>query len=91
MFYKLQNSKVMIGGSQSCGTSNDNSCINLYDLIQDDDGGYLKNRKKKDKHLVTILAKLTVYYPLANEVVKGYSNATGLLSFRPSVTSLWTL
>jgi hypothetical protein len=27
------------------------------------------------------------YYPLANEVAKGYSNAT----FRPSVTSLWTL
>ena len=28
-----------------------------------------------------------IYYPLANEVAKGYSNAT----FRPSVTSLWTL
>jgi hypothetical protein len=27
------------------------------------------------------------YYPLANEVAKGYSNAT----VRPSVTSLWTL
>jgi hypothetical protein len=28
-----------------------------------------------------------IYYPLANEVAKGYSNA----SVRPSVTSLWTL
>ena len=27
------------------------------------------------------------YYPLANKVAKGYSNAT----VRPSVTSLWTL
>ena len=27
------------------------------------------------------------YYPLANEVAKGYSNAT----ICPSVTSLWTL
>ena len=62
MFYKLKNSKVMIGGSQSCGTSNDNSCLSLYDLIQDDDGGYIKSKKKKDKHMVTILAKLTVYY-----------------------------
>jgi len=32
-----------------------------------------------------------VYYPLANEVAKGYSNATVRPSFRPSVTSLWTL
>ena len=31
------------------------------------------------------------YYPLANEVAKGYSNATVLPSVRPSVTSLWTL
>jgi hypothetical protein len=30
---------------------------------------------------------LLTYYPLANEVAKGYSNAT----VRPSVTSLWTL
>jgi len=29
----------------------------------------------------------TNYYPLANKVAKGYSNAT----IRPSVTSLWTL
>ena len=28
-----------------------------------------------------------IFYPLANEVAKGYSNAT----IRPSVTSLWTL
>ena len=28
------------------------------------------------------------YYPLANEVAKGYSNATVLPSVRPSVTSL---
>ena len=28
-----------------------------------------------------------IFYPLANEVVKGYSNAT----VRPSVASLWTL
>ena len=30
---------------------------------------------------------LLTYYPLANEVAKGYSNAT----VRPSITSLWTL
>ena len=29
----------------------------------------------------------TSYYPLANEIAKGYRNAT----VRPSVTSLWTL
>jgi len=33
------------------------------------------------------LYRIPVYYPLANEVAKGYSNAT----IRPSVTSLWTL
>ena len=31
------------------------------------------------------------YYPLANEVGKGYSNATVRPSVRPPVTSLWTL
>jgi hypothetical protein len=30
---------------------------------------------------------MVIYYPLANEVAKGYSNAT----VRPSVTFLWTL
>jgi hypothetical protein len=30
---------------------------------------------------------LLFYYPPANDVAKGYSNAT----VRPSVTSLWTL
>jgi hypothetical protein len=29
-----------------------------------------------------------IYYPLANEVAKGYSNATVRPSFHPSVTSL---
>jgi hypothetical protein len=34
---------------------------------------------------------LFLYYPLANEVAKGYNNATFLPSVRPSVTSLGTL
>ena len=41
-------------------------------------------------HLVYATSHLSFvafYYPLANEVAKGYSNAT----VRPSVTSLWTL
>jgi hypothetical protein len=41
-------------------------------------------------HLVYTTSHLSFvafYYPLANEVAKGYSNAT----VRPSVTSLWTL
>ena len=31
------------------------------------------------------------YYPLANDVAMGYSNATFRPTVRPSVTSLWTL
>jgi hypothetical protein len=47
---------------------------------------YVKNMQNmeigKNKKTAT-----KVYYPLANEVAKGCSNAT----VRPSVTSLWTL
>jgi hypothetical protein len=42
--------------------------------------------RKYEKWKTTETDKET-YYPLANEVAKGYSNAT----VRPSVTSLWTL
>jgi hypothetical protein len=37
---------------------------------------------------VNIMIYRTVYYPLANEVVKGYSNATIRPSFRPSFRNI---
>ena len=52
---------------------------NVYNLLKK--GGYVTTQCHVDA------VKILAYYPLANEVVKGYSNAT----VRPSVTSMWTL
>jgi hypothetical protein len=63
-------------------------CISTYNQFHESPLFLFPVRqKKKTTNEISFKYHPRNYYPLANEVAKGYSNAT----VRPSVTSLWTM